>query len=214
MATVQLGFDDLLDRARRLAVPGRRHLLGITGAPGAGKSWLAEKLVHDLGADRAAVVSMDGFHLANRVLTGLGIRDRKGAIDTFDAAGYAELLERLHSQRGSGYVVYAPEFRREVDEAIGSALAVEESVPLVITEGNYLLSEGRPWRRVRACLDEVWYLAPPEEVRRERLACRHQQFGMTAAQAQAWAAGTDERNAELIVRTAQRADLVVNVLEP
>jgi pantothenate kinase len=102
MATVHLGFDDLLDRARQLAVPGRRHILGITGAPGAGKSWLAEKLAHALGAARAAVVSMDGFHLANRVLTDLGIRDRKGAIDTFDAAGYAELLERLHSQRAGG----------------------------------------------------------------------------------------------------------------
>ncbi|MFZ2480889.1 MAG: nucleoside/nucleotide kinase family protein, partial [Propioniciclava sp.] len=85
-------FDQLLLRADALAASGRRSLLGITGAPGAGKSTLAAGLADALGADRAVVVPMDGFHLDQRVLERLGRADRKGAPDTFDATGYVALL--------------------------------------------------------------------------------------------------------------------------
>ena len=41
--------------------------------------------------DRAVVVGMDGFHLANAELLRLGRRERKGAPDTFDVDGYVAL---------------------------------------------------------------------------------------------------------------------------
>ena len=111
---------------------------------------------------------MDAFHLANSELERLGRRDRKGAIDTFDGAGYAAVLERLRAPGDAP--VYAPEFRREIEEPIAGAVAVEPEVSLVITEGNYLLVDTPPWSRVRPLLDEVWYCrAPAEDLRVERL---------------------------------------------
>ena len=207
---LECALDDLVDRARALAIPGERHLLGLTGAPGAGKSTVAEQLVARLGPGAAVLVAMDGFHLAGTVLEQLGRRDRKGAPDTFDDAGYATLLRRLRDA-DPAQTVYAPEFRRGISEPIGSAIAVPPEVPLVITEGNYLLLETGAWPRARALLDAVWYLAPGDDLRRERLVRRHETFGKSPQQARDWALGTDERNAELIAATAGRADLVIRL---
>jgi pantothenate kinase len=196
----------LIKRARGLVEPGRRRILGITGAPGAGKSTLANKVVAALGAD-AVLVPMDGFHLANAELERLGRRDRKGAVDTFDAAGYAALLRRLRD--GTESLVYAPLFRREIEEPIACAIPVPREMPLVVTEGNYLLVDSGGWAPVRGLLDEVWFLDPPAEVRLDRLVRRHQEFGKPPRQAWQWAHGTDQRNAVLVDSTRARADLVV-----
>ncbi len=191
-------------------VPGRRTILGLTGAPGAGKSTAAHRIVEALGPAKAVLVPMDGFHLADVVLERLGRRDRKGAHDTFDDAGYAALVARLHAAT-PGEVVYAPDFRREIEEPIGSAIPVPADVPLVVTEGNYLLLDHGAWPRARALLDEVWFLAPPEDVRQERLVRRHEAYGRSPAAARAWALGTDQRNADLVASTAERADLVLRI---
>src|SRR5579859_7335081 len=52
-------LSEVLARARALAARGERVLLGITGAPGAGKSTLAQMLV-DATRDSTRLVSMDG----------------------------------------------------------------------------------------------------------------------------------------------------------
>jgi pantothenate kinase len=204
-------FDRLVARAAVLAVPGRRRLLGICGAPGAGKSTLAERLVAALG-DGAVLVGMDGFHLAQRELRRLDRGERKGAPDTFDAAGYLDLLVRLR-RNGQDTVdaetVYAPEFRREIEEPVAGAVAVPPTTPLVVTEGNYLLMSDPPWHRVRTVLDEVWFLAPDEDERLRRLIGRHRDYGLDQEQARRRALGNDQANAELIAATAGRADLVI-----
>jgi pantothenate kinase len=206
---VETGLDALVARARGLAGAGARRLLGITGAPGAGKSTLALTVAAELG-DAAALVGMDAFHLANSELERLGRRDRKGAIDTFDGAGYVALLERLRA--AGDELVYAPEFRREIEEAIAGAVPIGPEVSLIITEGNYLLVDTPPWSRVRPLLDEAWYCRPPsEDVRIERLIARHVAFGKEPGFARAWTLGTDQRNADLIATTVDRADLVVEL---
>jgi pantothenate kinase len=207
---VPLTFDDLLIRARTLVRDGRRALLGIAGGPGAGKSTLAEYLVRALNADGppwAAHVPMDGFHLADAELDRLGRRDRKGAPDTFDAAGYAALLRRLREDTDE--VVYAPGFERVLEQPIAGAIPVPPAARLVVTEGNYLLLEQGSWARVRSCLDEVWFCEIPEDERIRRLVARHEEFGKDHASALAWVLGTDQRNADLIATTRDRADLVV-----
>lgn len=180
-------------------------MLGIAGAPASGKSTLAERLVEALGDD-AVLVPMDGFHLDDAVLRRHGSWERKGAIDTFDDAGFAELLRRL--REGSG-VVYAPRFDRDLEASIGGAIEVAPHVPLVVTEGNYLLAETGAWPLARAALDEVWFLRIDSALRRERLIERHRRFGRAADEARSRADGTDEINARLIETTAARADLVV-----
>lgn len=186
---------------------GSRVLLGITGSPGSGKSTFAAWLQRHFGGQTAVVIPMDGFHLGNSVIDGTPLRQRKGAIDTFDAGGYLSLLRRL--KRRDEDVVYAPEFRRSIDEPVAASIAVPAGVPLVITEGNYLLAEQPPWPLVRTTLDEVWFLDPPQELRLARLVERHMQFGMDRAAAEAWANGSDETNARLIDETRGSADRVL-----
>ncbi|MFF9496174.1 nucleoside/nucleotide kinase family protein [Streptomyces flaveolus] len=212
-----LTFDDLLTRARALPRDGRRAILGIAGSPGAGKSTLAEALVRELnGTDGTWVahVPMDGFHLADAELDRLGRRDRKGAPDTFDAAGYAALLRRLREQGGdgggdAGDTVYAPGFERVLEQPLAGVVPVPPTARLVVTEGNYLLLGTGAWTRVRSWLDEVWFCEVPEEERVRRLVARHEEFGKSPEDAVAWVLGTDQRNADLVAATRDRADLVV-----
>lgn len=204
-------LEESIGLAEQWVVPGERRILGITGAPGAGKSTLAERIVGELGPERAILVPMDGFHLSNNVLAQTNRRRRKGAHDTFDDGGYARLLGALRGQGVGDPVVYAPEFRREIEESIGSAIAVASTVPLVVTEGNYLLLDAGAWPVARSLVDEVWFLASDNGIRQERLVRRHQQFGKSAEEANAWALGSDERNAELVESTAVRADRIIRL---
>lgn len=145
---------ELLSRASALLERPGRSVLGITGPPGAGKSALAGWLVTQLGSG-AALLPMDGFHLADNELERLGRAGRKGAPDTFDAAGFVALLHRV--RRETDDVVYAPAFRRELELAEAGALAVGPEVALVVVEGNYLLLGG-PFAPVQALLDESWFV--------------------------------------------------------
>ena len=145
-----------LERVRKLIASGQRKILGIAAAPGAGKSTLAQGLRQAFGS-AVQVLPMDGFHLANSELQRLGRAGRKGAPDTFDAEGYVHLLHRLRQQQ-AGQTIYAPDFRREIEEAVAGAIALEASTPLIVTEGNYLLLQDGAWQQVRTALDEAWYL--------------------------------------------------------
>jgi pantothenate kinase len=202
---------ELCARARRLASRGERTLLGIVGTPGAGKSTTCDAIEREL-TDRAVIVGMDGFHLDDAVLERLGRRGRKGAPDTFDVAGYVSLLERL--RRAEEEVTYAPRFDRSLETSIGSAVPVPRSVPLVVTEGNYLLHRTGGWEAVRPLLDEVWFLDVPEAERVRRLVERRMSFGEAVEQARAWVHGVDEPNAAVVLAGRDAADLVVHVVEP
>ena len=74
------------------------------------------------------------------------------------------LLQRLRGQRADE-VVYAPEFRREIEEPVAGAIPVLPGTPLLVAEGNYLLLDDGPWARVRPLLDEVWYVDVDDALR-------------------------------------------------
>jgi pantothenate kinase len=107
------------------AVPSGIRLLGITGAPGVGKSTVAAAL-------GLPVVPMDGFHYADVELVRRGLLDRKGAPESFDAEGYAALLRRVRAGEAD---VVAPMFERDLEQPIAGAIAVP-ATGTVVTEGN------------------------------------------------------------------------------
>jgi pantothenate kinase len=192
-------------------------VLGIAGAPGAGKSTLARRIVAAVdaahGSGTAVQVPMDGFHLANAALDTLGRHDRKGAIDTFDAAGYVALVRRLASvddEVASGdEVVWAPDFDRRVDEPIAGSIAVPRTTRLVVSEGNYLLDTDAPWSALVDLFTETWACVVDDGVRVDRLVGRHMRHGRDHEAASTWALEVDGVNAARVAATVGRASRTV-----
>jgi pantothenate kinase len=182
------------------------RLIGICGAPGAGKSHLADYLARTYGA---AVVPMDGFHLADVELARRGILDRKGAPCSFDGWGYAALLARVHSR--PDHVVMAPAFERELEQPLAGAIPVPPDAGLVVTEGNYLLLDDEPWSAVRRHLDAVWHVTTDDRVRLPRLVARHVASGKTPEEARAWVERVDQANAAVVEAAREQADLVLDL---
>ncbi|RWZ68690.1 nucleoside/nucleotide kinase family protein [Labedella populi] len=194
--------------ARLTAAAGARLVVGIAGAPGSGKSTAAVVLQNRLRVE-TVLVPMDGFHLANEQLERLGRRQRKGAPDTFDAAGYVALLERC---RAAGpETIYAPRFVREIEESYAAAIALPSSARVVLTEGNYLLLDAAPWNELDRVIDVRYHLEIDDDVRVERLIARHIAFGKSPDDARAWSLGPDEANARLVERSSHRADALLRL---
>lgn len=194
----------LIDRAERL-IDGGGRVLGIAGAPGAGKSTLASALIDHFG-DRAQLLPLDGFHLADDELSRRGLLGRKGAPDTFDADGYIAALERVRLRAAA---VMVPRFDRHLEAAIAGSICIEPRTDLVITEGNYLLLDMPPWRSVAPLLDERWMLQIDNVERVERLVARHVTHGRSADAARRWVADVDQPNALLVQQHSADADLIV-----
>jgi pantothenate kinase len=185
--------------------PGVR-LLGISGAPGAGKSTFAAVLA---AAHGGVVVPMDGFHFPQTELVRRGLRDVMGAPDTFDAEGYAAQLSAIRLRSSW---VSAPAFDRTNEEPVAGAIGVPPH-GLVVTEGNYLLLDEPRWRAVREQLDAVWHVRVDEELRLERLVARHVEFGKSPEEARAWVHRVDQPNAVLVEAAAGRADRVIDLTD-
>lgn len=211
MTPTELSVDAAVERAVALAAGPGRAVLGIAGAPGAGKSTLARRIVVAVdaahGPGTAVQVPMDGFHLANAALDALGRHDRKGAIDTFDAAGYVALVRRLVVADDD--VVWAPDFDRRVDEPVAGSIAVPRSTRLVVSEGNYLLDTDAPWSALPDLFTETWACVVDDRVRVDRLVGRHVRHGRDHEVARTWALEVDGVNAARVATTVTRASRTV-----
>nr|WP_203590514.1 nucleoside/nucleotide kinase family protein [Streptomyces sp. SID13031] len=203
--------ESALSRAVALATRGQRAILGITGAPAAGKSTYAEQLTAELVADGHQVVllPMDGYHLAQSALEELGLAAVKGAPQTFDGYGFVALLKRLKDSPDE--TIWAPRFDRSIEDSIAASIPVRPETTLVVTEGNYLLFDQAPWATGRALLDECWYIDLDDNLRHERLEARHQRFGRSPEEAHARTYGSDEANAQLIAATKPNADAIITL---
>lgn len=187
-----------------------RVIIGLVGKPGAGKSTLSNYLLKKLPKETTALVPMDGFHLSNSQLALLGKSDRKGAPDTFDSYGYANLLRRIKTNTIED--IYFPIFHREIEESIAAEGVIHPQTSLIITEGNYLLLDSDGWSQVPDILTETWFIDIDNDKRMSRLVARHIKFGKTPAAAHTWAHGSDAHNAELIETTRTTADVIITLL--
>jgi pantothenate kinase len=181
-------------------LPAGRQVIGIVGAPGAGKSTIAASLVTAL--DDAALLPMDGYHLPQSRLVELGRRDRMGAPDTFDVDGF---VADLTAVRAGLSTVHARGFDREIEEPVPGSVVIPAAAQTVIVEGNYLLLDSFGWDRVAPLLDATFFIELDPGIRQQRLIDRHVLFGKSRADATEWAMGPDESNALMIAETAPRA---------
>lgn len=185
------------------ARPGR-VLVGIAGAPGAGKSTLAEALVDRLGP-QAALVPMDGFHLDNAILDARGRRFAKGSPDTFDVDGFEAILQRLKA----GGEVIVPVFDRYIDVSRGSARVVPPGARIIVAEGNYLLLRDAPWDRLHALWDLTAFLDVPMAELERRLIDRWHHHGLSDEDARRRAFDNDIPNARRVIDGSVAADVVI-----
>lgn len=188
------------------AADKRRFIVAIAGPPGAGKSTLAEALHEALlaGGETAEILPMDGFHMDNGILETRGLLPRKGAPETFDVRGFADVLRAV---RQGDEEVLVPVFDRSREIAIASARPVSPETHIVLAEGNYLLIDQAPWSRLFDMFDLTIFVGPEEDVLRERLLARWIHFGLDEA-AIAWKLdGNDLPNGRFIIANSRKADI-------
>jgi pantothenate kinase len=190
--------------ASRAAQTERRFISALAGPPAAGKSTLAAKLAALLGAG-AKVVPMDGFHYDDAVLNARGMRNRKGAPDTFDAQGFFHLLRRLKVEDE----VAIPLFDRALEISRAGADIVGPADKILIVEGNYLLLNEAPWPDALPLYDLTIWIDVPETALVARLMSRWTGYGKSQAEAQVWIEGNDLPNIRRVVAGSGRADVVL-----
>jgi pantothenate kinase len=181
--------------------PGRL-LVAIAGPPASGKTTLAADLAQVLGPV-SMVVSMDGFHLDDAVLTARGDLPRKGAPHTYDFKGLAHCIGRIRA----GEEVAIPVFDRALELSRACAAVVEDRHRIIIVEGNYLLLSRAPWSELRALFDLSVLVTAPEAVLTDRLAARWRIYGRPDGAD--WIQTNDLPNTRLVLTESSGADLVI-----
>ena len=189
-------------------VSTRRLMVGIAGAPASGKSTLAAKLAASLSAAltprRAVVLPMDGYHLDDAILVPAGLRPVKGSPHTFDVGGLLSVLQRVHAGESP---VYLPRFDRQLELSRNAAVCVDDSVSVVVVEGNYLLLDDPLWHPVAALLDLSISLYVEMAELERRLLQRWRDHGLEESEIRHRTEANDLPNARLIVRGSRPADL-------
>lgn len=187
--------------ARIAALPPRapRHLVALAGPPAAGKSTLAAALVARLNAEGqgAVLVPMDGFHLDNSILQARGLLVRKGAPETFDAAGFVHAMGRLAREAE----VILPDFDRAADISVAGRIAVGPAHRIAVVEGNYLVADVPVWRDLLPLWSLAVFVDVPDDALHARLVARWLAHGLSPEDADARARGNDMANATWIRRT-------------
>ena len=155
----------LFDRCKKKA----RVILAIAGPPASGKSTLAKNISEYFNLKQksfASILPLDGFHYDDTYLVPAGLRDRKGAIQTFDFGGFYHTVKRLYDRNEKEVAV--PIFDRKIEIARAGARIINSDIPLIIVEGNYLLINLYPWSKLKSFFDVKIFLNIPKKILHKR----------------------------------------------
>lgn len=202
----------LVPLLRRIAAAGgvARTIVLLAAPPGAGKSTLAallDELSREVeGAVPVCPVGMDGFHFCNAYLDAHGLRQVKGAPETFDVRALAEKIAETRRSEGA---VRWPAYSRVTHDVVPDALEVTGEVVLV--EGNYLLLDEPIWRDLRNLADLTVFVRADEKLLRERLVARKVAGGLSHAEAEAFFAASDGPNVRRVLVGSLPADVTLEL---
>lgn len=203
-------LETLMHRVDALRAGDGRVLVGVAGAPGSGKSTVADQLVAAIrdrdGPSAAALLPMDGFHRDNAELDAMGLRAVKGAPETFDADAFVALVRAVRTAR---HDISYPLFDRAQDRTLPDAGTLPAATPIVVFEGNYLLLRDAPWADLGPLFDLTVMLSVPIAELRARLIQRWLDHGLSREDATHRAEGNDIPNAEAVIARSATADLVL-----
>ncbi|MDA8804081.1 phosphoribulokinase [Amylibacter sp.] len=180
-----------------------RRFVAIVGPPASGKSTLANELQKQISG--SCVVPMDGFHLSNEELEEAGLSDRKGSPDTFDVGGLELVLEKI---LGGGNVMF-PTFDRSLDCVIQNGGMVKSKDHTILVEGNYLILNKGPWKKISSHWDFSIMLDVSQEIIEKRLLERWAVNGFNADQAAFKTKNNDLPNAMIVKNNSLEANYCV-----
>ncbi|MDX3925864.1 MAG: nucleoside/nucleotide kinase family protein [Shinella sp.] len=210
MSSLEVNARRIVDLALKRFSDGekRRVLIAIAGAPGSGKSSLAERAVDLINGGRAASAAlfpMDGYHYDDAVLENMGRLAFKGAIDTFDAHGFRHMLRRLKANEDD--IIAIPVFDRSIEIARAGGRLIPQSTDIIICEGNYLLVDQAPWDLLKPIFDFTVFVEVDEEELRRRLQERWRRFGLDEAEITRKVENNDLPNGLAIMAASAEPDL-------
>ncbi|WP_267553968.1 nucleoside/nucleotide kinase family protein [Rhizobium rhizogenes] len=196
---------------RFIAGGGRRVLVAIAGAPGSGKSAVAERIVELIAGNHgisAALFPMDGYHYDDAVLKQMGRLAYKGAIDTFDAHGLRHMLNRLKANEDD--LVAVPVFDRSIEISRAGGRLIPKSTDIIVCEGNYLLARQAPWDRLKEIFDFTVFVDVGEAELRERLQARWRSYGLDPSEIDRKVEENDLPNGRAIMQGSADPDLRID----
>jgi len=203
-------INNLLDLIRDRGLK-KRSITALCGPPAAGKSTLALKLVkllNEIEANSATVLPMDGFHFDNSILILKNLLARKGSPPTFDVGGLMSILSRLKKNNESEVVV--PVYDRKIQIAKAGARIIPKSLRYIIVEGNYLLLNQDPWKKLSLFFETTVSINVDIETLRQRLTFRWQDHGLNKKEIDDKVTGNDLINAELVIKKSKKAEFFID----
>lgn len=205
----------LYEWTERQQQTGRRYVVFIAAPPGCGKTVLAGFLEYlsrnTQGITPLQALGMDGFHYPQAYLRAhttvrnketVNLLSIKGAPETFDAGRLYDHLKRLQEDR-----LFWPGYSRRTHDPVPDAISVRAKIVLI--EGNYLLLNREPWKRMKELCDYSVFLQEDAEVLKERLIARKAAGGMELTDAKKWYERSDRRNIETVLKESTPADCVI-----
>ena len=200
-AAAPINIDCLIKIISQRSAAKSRFVVAIAGPPGSGKLTLSDHLAKCLGQS-AKVLPMDGFHLDNDRLQEMGLLQRKGAPETFNALGLLELMRKM---RGNETFLY-PTFDRKEDRTIPNAGRITQEDRIVLVEGNYLLLKTAPWSELSQFFDITVALDVCRDTLQSRLIDRWISHGFSEPRAREKALSSDMVNVSYVQDKSCKAD--------